>query len=482
MKMKHSISYYYVLITCMFVCLVTLLSCSDEDVSTNPNDKLSFTENSFTFDTVFSTVGSTTGTIKVYNNNKDALIISSIYLAGGANSPFKLNVSGVSSATQSFSDVFIRAKDSLYIFVQLTVNPSNENTPVFIQDSIVFNVNGNTQYYLLQAYGQDVIILRNLSILNDTTLLNTKPYLIYGNLSVAENKTLTIEKGCVFYFHKNAGLIVHGNLNAIGTFNKPIVFRADRLDKIEDEPYDAYSGQWNGITLTSQTAIHQLDYVNIRNAVHGIDCWCGETSKPQLTILNSSIHNFDSCGILAKNVNLTLINTQLSNCGEYCLKIQGGEFTIIHSTIANFYKKINRRKISVLIRNYEDDATKIYPITNGIIKNSIIHGNNGEELFLDYKINDVPVSADFLVTISNCLINGTSSSDPHFSSILWSSDLETVFLKTNKYPFNFELTATAAAKNTADMTIANLYPIDKNKNSRIIDLQADMGAYEWVSP
>ena len=467
----------------LFFSFIFIASCTDDEVSTNPNDKLSFNESSYTFDTVFTTIGSTTATIKVFNKNNKALNISSIYLAEGSSSPFKLNVSGQSNVNHSFSDIFMRAKDSMYLFIQVTIDPTLQNSPVLIRDSIIFIVNGNTQYYLLEAYGQDVVILRNTALLNDTTLLNTKPYLIYDNLSIAPNKTLTIEKGSVFYLHNNARITIHGNLNAIGTHTEPIIFRGDRMDEIlEDDSYDAYSGQWRGLIFTSETGIHQLEYVNIRNAKTGIHIWCGDATQPQLSIKNSIIHNFDSCGILAKNVKLDIVNSQISNCGYYCLKLQGGEFNIIHSTIANFYSKSDRTSASVLIKNHENGGIVLYPITQGDIKNCIIHGNRDEELVLDYKVSGVPVATSFNVTIANTLINGASSSDTHFSNILWSNSSQSIFVYTEEYPFNFQLSLTSLAKNTADMVTAALYPTDIIDNNRLADGQADMGAYEWVSP
>ena len=464
--------------------LLLLISCADESYSTNPSHKLSFNENSYTFDTVFSTVGSTTATIKAYNKNNKAVSISSIYLAGGANSPFKINVSGKSSASQSFKDIYVRANDSLYVFIQITVNPTNQNSPVLIQDSIVFQLNGNTQYYLLEAYGQDVVLFKNKTIVNDTVLLNTKPYLIYGNLTLAEQKTMTIEEGTTMYFHKDAGLMIHGNFNAIGSPTAPIVLRGDRLDNIvKDEPYDAYSGLWNGITLTAEDAVHQLSFVHIRNAIFGIDISNGTlTNKPQLTIHNSRLHNFDSCAISATLVLLTMVNTELSNCGDYCLKVIGGECSIIHSTIANYYSKLQRNSASVLIANHQNNGSVLFPVTNSSIKNSIIQGNFSEELVLDNKVNGIAVGSNFALTVSNSLITGQASSDTIFSNCLWSSPAAIVFVKTDTYPFLFDLIQTSLAKDAANTSVATLYPTDKKGNSRIADGQPDIGAYEWVTP
>ncbi len=471
------------LLLLILISVLSFNSCKDDEVSTNPSYQLAFSENTLTFDTVFTTIGSTTASILVYNNNKEALNISSIHLAEGASSPFKINVSGKNSLDHSFENTYIRGKDSLFIFVQVTVDPTLQNTPLLIEDSIVFKVNGNTQYLTLQAYGQDVIILKDKFILNDTTLLNTKPYLIFGDLSIGPSKTLTIEKGSTLHFHNNAALKVHGNLNAIGTLNEPITFRGDRIDNIfKDTPYDAYSGQWDGLIFTAETGIHVLEHVNIRNAKTGIDIECGDLVMPKLSIKNSIIHNFDSCGIKAKKADLEIVNSQISNTGQYCIKIQGGNFKLSHCTLANYFSKIKRSTPSVYITNHEDEGQSLLPITQGTIKNCIIHGNRDDELTLDYKYDNTPVATDFNVTISNSLINSDSSADTYYSNILWSNSSELIFEETEEYPYNFALHQDSPAKNSADMITAALYPTDKNDTNRLIDGQADMGAYEWVTP
>ncbi len=208
-------------------------SCDDELFTDNPQKTLAFSTDTLTFDTVFTTIGSTTEKFLVYNPNNRALHISSIGLAGGKNSQFRINVDGNTSADNQFRNIDISANDSLYIFVEVTVDPNNADSPVLIDDSVVFQTNGVEQRVRLEAFGQDMILIKNKTILNDTTLSAQRPYLIYGYLAVDSAKTLNIPAGCKFYFHNNADLIVYGNLKAEGTFEKPIEMRGDRLDKVK---------------------------------------------------------------------------------------------------------------------------------------------------------------------------------------------------------------------------------------------------------
>ena len=240
--------------------------CNDEYFSTNPKYKLEFSTDTLTFDTVFTTLGSATSKILVYNRNNVALRISHIGIAGGKNSSFRINVDGSSSADNQFKNIEIRAKDSLYIFMTVNVNPTNVNSPV-IEDSLTFQTNGVNQNIKLQAFGQNMIPLKNKRFLNDTTLNDNLPYIIYDSLVISSNKTLTLQPGCKLYFHNNANLIIHGNLSAIGTAEKPIVMRGDRLDKIkfvDPVPYNLISGQWGGVYLLGDEGNHVLKHVNMK--------------------------------------------------------------------------------------------------------------------------------------------------------------------------------------------------------------------------
>ncbi|MDR3704543.1 MAG: right-handed parallel beta-helix repeat-containing protein [Paludibacteraceae bacterium] len=470
MKQNHWVLAFVLFFTAILTC-----SCSDDKISTSSSDKLSFSAETVSFDTVFSTITSVTAKIKVYNHNSDAVNISSISLGGGSNSNFKINVSGRTSSSQSFSDIELRAKDSMYIFVNITVNPTSQNSPVLIKDSIRFTINGNQQYVNLAAYGQDVIILRNKNITTDTTLTGEKPFLIYGNLTVAQGKTLTVTQGCKLYFHYNAEVVINGNLNAVGTLDKPIVFRGDRMDYLfEGVPYDTLSGQWKGIRLNSPTGVHNMEYVTIKSAKTGIAITGSSSATPQLTIKNSTIHNMDSCGIMAQNANITAINNQISNCAQNCIYLLGGSYNFIHCTIAGYYPTVGRKDVAVQIRNY-DSSNALYPISEANFKNCIIFGSYSNEVSLKNNTN-----ATFGVNFFNCLIAGSSSTDSYYTNTVWGNYTQTVFVNTLTYPYNFKLHQSSPAINTADMTVANLYPTDKNGVSRVADEKADIGAYEYV--
>ena len=110
------------------------------------------------FDTVFTQVGSVTQSFKIFNNNDRKLRLSLIKLSGGIASAFKININGASSVEAD--NIEINANDSIYIFVQVNVNPSSVTNPFILSDSISIDYNGNKKWVQLQAYGQNAVFLK----------------------------------------------------------------------------------------------------------------------------------------------------------------------------------------------------------------------------------------------------------------------------------------------------------------------------------
>ena len=101
--------------------LSLLTSCQRDDFTTEPGIKLNFSVDTLRFDTVFTTLGSATRILKVYNDNDKAVRISEIALQEGNQSFFRLNVNGIPAS--EISNVEILSNDSLYIFAEVTIDP-----------------------------------------------------------------------------------------------------------------------------------------------------------------------------------------------------------------------------------------------------------------------------------------------------------------------------------------------------------------------
>jgi len=480
---KISFSTLLFLITLFFG--VTFTSCDDERFTTDPANRLEFSTDTLTFDTVFTTLGSATSKILVYNRNNAALRISQIAIVGGRESTFRINVDGAVNPDNTFKDIEIRANDSLYIFVAITVDPTNSNSPVFIEDSLIFLTNGVKQNIKLQAFGQDMEILRNKNILNDTTLTDTKPYLVYGNLVIDTAKTLTLNPGCKLFFHNNANLVVYGNLKAVGTLEKPISLRGDRLDKIKFEtpfPYNNVSGQWGGLYLLWKDGNHLLKHVNMNSGYVGIYFSNDDRNTlPKLEISDCRIHNFLLYGLVVQNGNVTVSNTEISNTSSYSVYLNGGKHSFFQSTIVNYFNNSSvqpaprDKKPAVMIMN----LNRVAPMET-IFRNCVISGSYENEFSLASRFMD-----QYKGTFDHCYIRKTKAMDlPQFSDNRWYEINDTVF-KSIRYDyekstyFNFTPDSVSPARGLADKTIAAQFPLDLNGNNRLEDNEPDAGAYEW---
>ena len=121
-KVRNIIIYF------LFCFLIAFTSqCRKQDILTHSNVTLSFSSDTILFDTLFTTIGSTTKYFKVYNSNNGKINISSIHLAQGTNSPFRINVNG--DAGVLFENIEIEENDSIFIFVEVTIDPNNTNNP-----------------------------------------------------------------------------------------------------------------------------------------------------------------------------------------------------------------------------------------------------------------------------------------------------------------------------------------------------------------
>ena len=67
----------------LYIAPALFSSCKKDLITTNPADKLSFSTDTLTFDTVFTTLGSTTLYFTVRNPNNKKIVVSNIQLAGG---------------------------------------------------------------------------------------------------------------------------------------------------------------------------------------------------------------------------------------------------------------------------------------------------------------------------------------------------------------------------------------------------------------
>lgn len=478
--------------------LVAFLSCKDnyDNFSTSPNDRLAFSVDTLSFDTLFSTIGSTTERFMIYNHHNQPLLISSVGFLHGDRG-FRINIPPSNRDDNgNFINVRINPQDSLYVFVEATLSPNSANTPQMQEDAIVFTTNGVQQQVIVQAYGRDVVILRNKIFDESITLPNDKPYLVFDSLVVNEGVTLTVQEGTTFFMTNKSGIIVRGNIKAQGTPQQPIVFRGHRTDYLfTDVPYDRLPGQWGEIWFAASSYDNEFEYVRIRN---GMSAMVFEASNPdilKLKLKNSVLTNVNGDLLSAENCNIEIENSELSNAAGALLYLRGGKYNFTHCTFANYLAAIDNIRPSgqtVIIYNYTDeDGSKVpLPVVEANFSNVIIYGNNttaGE-----YSINtdsitnpDTPMNYMF----QNCLLlkKGGEDNDINIRNCIFNEDPK--FLKStglnadkNEYDFiyDFRLDSISPARGKADISISQQLPYDMNGVYRLGDEGPDIGAYQWI--
>ena len=227
----------------LFLVFILFSKCKKDDLFVESGGTLEFSTDTVLFDTVFTTVGSTTEYLKVYNRENRSVRISSLFIEQGSQSQYRINVDGIPGSEHT--DVVIGPKDSMYIFIEVTVDPNNSNTPLILEDNLVFVTNGEEQRVNLAAWGRDAYFHGNLGSLFtldcDEIWNSDKPHVIYGLVAVDSCCTLTINQGTEVYFHNNSSLLVYkGTLNVNGTTTSRVTFQGDRLESF----YDDVAGQW----------------------------------------------------------------------------------------------------------------------------------------------------------------------------------------------------------------------------------------------
>ena len=402
--------------------LLVLSNCKKTQLLTNNSAKLEFSADTVLFDTVFTTIGSTTKYFKIYNNNSGKLIISDIWLASGTQSQFRINVDG--SPGVSFNEVEIEANDSIFVFVEVTVDPNNANNPLVVEDSILFLTNGNEQRVLLNAWGQDAYFHVNEIV--QGTWANDKPHVIYGIAAVGypgldSNLTLTIPAGTKVHGHNNARLFVYkSSLLVNGSVGNPVEFSQDRTADYLLYPADSVAGQWRGIHFI-EALTSSIDYAEIKNAVIGIQI---DTAGNGTTVnLNSvKIDNSLFAGILTQGANVTAVNCLFGNSAQYSAVISiGGSVNFDHCTFGNYWNGTRNSGLFAFSDYYESGSTIQHrPFTSANFSNSIIYGNNDNEFVLD----TLPRNSAWSITgsapvfnFANCLIKtDTTIADANFFS------------------------------------------------------------------
>jgi len=508
-------------LTC-FAFLLLWSSCRKDFNFSPSNGNLSFSKDTVYLDTVFTNIGSSTYNLKVYNKSNEAISISTVKLALGEDSEYRLNVDGI--AGKSFENVEILAKDSMYIFIETTIdinNLPNLDNEFLYNDKIEFDEGSNLQSVELVTLVKDAVfiypdkdnttgVVETLTIdiggqqiesdiqgrylePEELTFTNQKPYVIYGYAAVPNNQTLNIEAGARVHFHANSGLLVAegASLQVNGAnsadqevLENQVIFEGDRLEPdFADVP-----GQWGTIWLLDGSINNTINYATIKNASVGI---LSEGNPAEvtnkLTITNSQIYNASNFGVLGRNTSIEANNLVINNTGQTSFAgTLGGKYNLTHCTIANYWSNSFRQYPALLLNNFQEaeDATYLADLTEANFNNCIIYGNDNPEFIID-EIEDASVVFNFKFT--NCLARFNDSGNSFTGA---NYDFE----DTSKYEnmiFNQDpdfrdssandliIGEDSAANNQGNTTFSSQVPFDILGVNRTAS--PDLGAYQHIT-
>lgn len=490
--------------------IVTISSCRTDFETIASTGDLKFSRDTVYLDTVFTDIGSSTYTLKVYNNSKDDIIIPTIKLKKGLVSKYRMTVDGMQGAQgKIFNNVNLLAKDSLYIFIETTANIADANPTDFLYtDQIEFDAGANLQTVELVTLIQDAIFLYPQRFDNGKTetipigkdeifgffldendpvhgnelqFTKQKPYVIYGYAAVPFGKTVRFEAGARVHFHADSGLIVGSNssLNVNGKISttekleNEVIFEGDRLEPdFSDVP-----GQWGIIWLTDGSTNHKINHLTIKNATVGL--WIDNNDGTTVEIKNTQIYDSSNYGILAQTAKISGENLVINSAGQAGLAcIYGGDYKFTHCTFNNNW--LSSSQVALLVNNfYKDAIPEVKDLAAATFNNCIIYGSYSTEMILDKK-----TGAKFEYQFNNCLIKFDNVSnqftnnpeyqfttDPvHYNGIIQNKDPK--FFKVAGNKLNINETSAAFAKGNSTYVV----PLDIIGSTRT--LPPDLGAYQ----
>ncbi len=389
------------LLTLLALVPVLFFACDpDDQFTTNSGDSVNFSTDTLRFDTVFTELGSATRSFRIKNPHDENIRISSIFLEQGENSFFRMNVDGIAGNNQE--DITVLAKDSIWVFVEVTIDPDQPESisPFVIEERVIIEVNDNVESVQLEAWGQNANYFPSrfnagvpvvLTCSNqELTWDDPKPYVIYGVVFI-DSCTLNIPPGTEVYVHGgvarndlfgvfNDGILytlANGKLNVQGTMEEPVIFQGDRLE----EDFAESTGQWNGIILGRGSQGNRIEHAIIKNSIFGVYV----DSAAMLNIANTRIFNTNSSAIAGFHGTILAENCLFYNNFSNSVQLTyGGNYFFNYCTLASY--GVDASALGVNNFFCADDPfvcedLRINPL-NATFRNCILFGSSRDEIQL----------------------------------------------------------------------------------------------------
>ncbi|MEP1788783.1 hypothetical protein [Reichenbachiella sp.] len=456
---------HFILPSILILCVMLGCEPMTEELSTDTSIQLSYSTDTVTFDTLFSSVGSITKRFKVYNRNSKAINVSRMYLGNDDQSPYTMVVNGKEG--KGFENEVIFGKDSLLVLVEVLIDTNDQSLPFLVKDSITVEYNGRSENIKLVSWGQDAIFINNREIECNVTWTKDRPYVIYDSAWVSQGCQLTVEAGTKIFIDNDAFFTIAGTLLIEGTAEEKVEIRNTRLD----QKYSVAPGQWGSLFFFPGSTGNSIDHAIIKNGTNGmilaINLSNGEGAQVQIS--NTSIQHMSESGIAAYAGEISAQNLEIFHCQNQLLAgFVGGNYSFEHCTFSNEPNDFTREGASVGFTNFlefSDGSLYANDITLRL-SNSIIWGREDEELALDFSASTMED-----VKIERNIIRSSASS--------W-VDIGNYISQDNNYPgfyspntFNYQIDSLSSARDSALIST-----ITHDLLGTVRDVAPDIGAYE----
>lgn len=446
--------------------------CIEDGVSTSPSDQPAFSVDTLDFGVIYTDELSRTARMVVYNRHGKGINLRSVKMAGPNAEHFRINVDGMSG--RQLTDIEIRAKDSVFVFVEAMLPATGSDAPARVESELQFVVNGVTSTVIVAADGQDIHRLNGVVVDKDTTLPAGKPYRVTDSLVVAPGATLTLEAGVKLMFHDKAYMSVGGTLRSMGTAEMPVRLTGDRAgDVITGVSFDIMSRQWDCVDFLPSSRGNYMQHTEVSNTSHGVAVYGDGTDpdEPKLTLVNCRLRNSGECVLLAFNASIDARGCEFAEGGAGLVHLLGGRHRFDLCTASNHYLFAMAGGAAWTFVDPEDteDWAGIEP-TAALITNSITWG-----------IGDDVSPADLTgrpVVFNRCLFRSKGSDDDNFVESIWDSD-PLFYTEREKYVFDYRLRPESPAIGAAYPALSEGAPATDYYG---VPRGADIGAYVFVMP
>lgn len=431
---------------------------------------LSFSQDTVWFDTIFTRKPGGTYPISVtqmawVKNTEKHTVKASFRLGGGRNSAYRINVDGL--AGPEIPVVEIPGRDSVFVFIQCSLDANGQTGPALVLDSLMTVVNGREQKMFLGAFGWDAHYFRSTQLpCGGVWDDQTKPYVCIDDVLVPSGCTFTIKEGVTVYNSARSRFLVAGRLNVEGTPEKRVLFTGDK------PVFNArlLPNQWVGMQFLVGSSGNSIRYADVQNAAIGIRVDSLPVGNPRnLTLEGTRVLYCGQACLAGITAVVQATNCLFAQTGSYSfLGLLGGDYDFRHCTFASYVNYGTRQDGHFAVTNTLRDGNGRILATadlNCTVYNSVIWGGLQEELTLDKG-----GSAAFTTLFKGNFIR---SKERPFSNTENTYNVNPKFMDTDRSDFRPD---TLSPLHEAGITLAPPVTIDLNGRPRLN--LPDVGAYE----